>query len=292
MICDLSLIRVGTARRSRKGLTLLELVVVMGVLVAIAGLLVPLLPNLIATANNATGAVNVAELTKELQTYQAVNSQKYPDGYDSLVDGSNAIPPQVLLSTWFSGMGASDLNVTTLSTSEATSLSLAGITTVYNLVSASGGTTGVSATFPGVATTTAMGVTTPTATLLSSSPTVVKVQPAYIQQVFGEGASPGIGDPNTYVAFGVGAYSTIVGAPMAEWQKRRCEAALAETMIRARPTAGSSPSIGSTPRATTPPRWSAALVPARWGSWQAMECRTSTTAPTTSNSLPYDAGSG
>ena len=65
MICDLSLIRVGTARRSRKGLTLLELVVVMGVLVAIAGLLVPLLPNLIATANNATGAVNVAELTKE-----------------------------------------------------------------------------------------------------------------------------------------------------------------------------------------------------------------------------------
>ncbi len=213
MICDLSLIRVGTARRSRKGLTLLELVVVMGVLVAIAGLLVPLLPNLIATANNATGAVNVAELTKELQTYQAVNSQKYPDGYDSLVDGSNAIPPQVLLSTWFSGMGASDLNVTTLLTFEATSLSLAGITTVYNLVSASGGTTGVSATFPGVATTTAMGVTTPTATLLSSSPTVVKVQPAYIQQVFGEGASPGIGDPNTYVALGVGAYSTIVGAP-------------------------------------------------------------------------------
>lgn len=184
----------------------------MGILVAIAGILVPLLPNLLATANNATGAVNVTELNKEVQTYAVVNSQKYPDGYDSLVDSSGAIPLQVLLSSWFSGMGANDLNVTTLTGSEATSLSKAGITTVYNLVSASGGTTGVSATFPGVVTTTAMGVTTPTATLLSSSPTVVKVQPTYIQQVFGEGASPGSTDTNTYVALGLGAYSTIVGA--------------------------------------------------------------------------------
>ena len=77
----------------------------MGILVAIAGILVPL-ANLLATANNATGAVNVTELNKEVQTYAAVNSQKYPDGYDSLVDSSGVIPSQVLLSSWFSGMGA------------------------------------------------------------------------------------------------------------------------------------------------------------------------------------------
>ena len=64
----------------------------MGILVAIAGILVPLLPNLLATANNATGAVNVTELNKEVQTYAAVNSQKYPDGYDSLVDSERRDP--------------------------------------------------------------------------------------------------------------------------------------------------------------------------------------------------------
>ena len=192
------------ARRSRWGLTLLELVVVMAILVVIAGVLVPLLPNLLANANNATGAVNVTELNKAVQAYQAVNYQ-YPDGYDSLVLAAGTLAPQVLFSTW-GNVGTSLPIVSTPTTAEVTSLNHAGITTVYNMVDRSStGNPSASATFPGVVGNTTMGTFTPTPVTISTSTPLVTATPTYVQQVFGQGAVPANDTTGVYVVLGIGA---------------------------------------------------------------------------------------
>lgn len=229
--------REGNPGRRRQGLTLLELVVVMAVLVAIAGILVPLLPNMLVTANNSTGAVNVTELTKAVQLYQESNAG-YPDGYDSLiVSGGTALAPQVLASTW-AGASTSLPVVSTWTADQITSLNAAGITTVYNMVDMTTTPT-PSATFPGVATTTTGSgmdkTTTPTATTISTSTPLVTATPAYVQSVFGTGAVPtaDLTNGTAYVVLGVGAECSIVG-------NHQC--GIAEAPVRGTPGQGDDPS--------------------------------------------------
>jgi type II secretory pathway pseudopilin PulG len=81
---------IGHSVTGRTGLTLLELVIVMTILVALAGILVPLLPDLAEKGSQSSGVTNVVELDKVLQTYYAVNL-RYPDGYDSLLNTSQEI---------------------------------------------------------------------------------------------------------------------------------------------------------------------------------------------------------
>src|SRR5580692_5139456 len=72
--------------KSRPGLTLMELVVVLMVLVALAGVLVPMLPSMLTRAHVAAHTTNVTELTKVIMEYQALNNG-FPDQWDSLTDG-------------------------------------------------------------------------------------------------------------------------------------------------------------------------------------------------------------
>ncbi len=74
----------------RCGLTLMELVVVLLILAALAGILVPMLPNMLSRAHTATGATNTGELAKAVQLYQA-SYMKYPDNFDSLLNTSGHI---------------------------------------------------------------------------------------------------------------------------------------------------------------------------------------------------------
>lgn len=71
----------------RRGLTLMELVVVLSVLAAVAAILVPLLPNLLRRAHKATDATQTSELSKAVQTYQAAY-MSYPDNFDLLTTGT------------------------------------------------------------------------------------------------------------------------------------------------------------------------------------------------------------
>src|SRR6266446_306962 len=71
----------------RRGLTLIELIVVLMVLVALAGILVPMLPSMLTRAHVAAHVTNVVEIAKAITTYQALNSG-YPDQWDSLTDGT------------------------------------------------------------------------------------------------------------------------------------------------------------------------------------------------------------
>jgi type II secretory pathway pseudopilin PulG len=78
------------ANHRRRGLTLMELVVVMFILIAVASIMVPIFPSMIERAHRSTGATNTSELTKAVQLYQAINGF-YPDGYDLMTDGTTMI---------------------------------------------------------------------------------------------------------------------------------------------------------------------------------------------------------
>ncbi len=71
----------------RPALTLLELAVVLVILVALAGIVVPLLPNMLGRAETSSGATNQSEIIKWVQTFEQTHSG-YPRDWDALTDGS------------------------------------------------------------------------------------------------------------------------------------------------------------------------------------------------------------
>ena len=76
-----------TRQTGRSGLTLLELVVVMTILVALAGILIPLLPGLFTRSAIATNSTNVPEIGKAIGEYQQMYLQ-FPNNWDALTDAS------------------------------------------------------------------------------------------------------------------------------------------------------------------------------------------------------------
>lgn len=74
-------------RRPRRGLTLVELIVVMAILVALAAIVIPLLPGVLGRAETSARATNQSEIYKWIQTYEATTSS-YPQDWDALVDKS------------------------------------------------------------------------------------------------------------------------------------------------------------------------------------------------------------
>ena len=74
--------------KNRQGLTLLELVVVMVILVALAGILVPMLPGMMGRAHAVNHSANVVEINKIWGLYANTNGG-YPDGLDSLISGTD-----------------------------------------------------------------------------------------------------------------------------------------------------------------------------------------------------------
>src|SRR5579862_6496570 len=76
--------------RTRNGLTLMELIVVLMILVALAGIIIPMLPSMLTRAHVATHTTNVTEIAKLILTYQATHPG-FPDQWDSMTDGNNMI---------------------------------------------------------------------------------------------------------------------------------------------------------------------------------------------------------
>ena len=136
----------------RRGLTLVELVVVMAILIALAGIIIPILPGIIGRAETSARATNDSEIYKWIQTYEATNSQ-YPYDWDSLLDFSSGSPVAPTYAQGFTtpktsttlGPTGPALTTTTLTTGQAGALTGGGIVS-YQMMSnsTSSGLTGSS----------------------------------------------------------------------------------------------------------------------------------------------------
>jgi prepilin-type N-terminal cleavage/methylation domain-containing protein len=122
--------------RLRQGMTLIELVVVMVILVALAGVAVTILPGILTQAHTATCATNISATSSAILTYQGLNSS-YPNNWDALSDGSDMITYFAggsALPAKFGGPGSNQaggqLTGSVLTTGEVSALANAGIVTV------------------------------------------------------------------------------------------------------------------------------------------------------------------
>jgi len=131
-------------KKSRLGLTLVELVVVIAILAVLATIVLPKLDGLQGNANHAVGANSVADTARYIQTYRTVK-QRYPDGWDSLTDGTNLYPANNPGNTTSSGTppygkglhatfygSTGKFTAGTLTADDVTGLKAIGIYTVYH----------------------------------------------------------------------------------------------------------------------------------------------------------------
>lgn len=195
----------------RHGLTLLELVVVMAILAALAGILVPLFPNLIYKAHTSTGATNLGEIAKAVQLYAANNGNNYPSNFDSLVTtGSTATTG---LASYVADQ-TSDLTASSLQSADLNALNAAGISAVVSMVENPNtpNTSGDhqndwSPTFYPYGNDSSV---TPTSGTLSTSSKVAYLSPTVAASKFAVSAA------GTYVVFGLGKYCTLASTGMDE----------------------------------------------------------------------------
>ncbi len=213
-----------------RGLTLLELVVVLTVLAAVAGILVPMLPNLLRKAHKSVDATQSGELAKALQMYQA-QFTSYPDNFDLLTDGS-AFPAYLPAD---GGTFGGFVELKSLTANELKALRRVGVQSVQKLA-ADRTPTGFHPTrnpYAGTIVTDAIsingdGTTTPAVKFAVIDPTnaanssyaaILAANPSFLQTVINA-------DPTArYVIFGVGPRCSMVGqviqdAPMSTPQKK------------------------------------------------------------------------
>jgi len=123
--------------RRNAGLTLLELVVVLTVLVAIGALVVPMLPNMIHRSNIASCVVNITEMDKLMQTYSNLYAE-FPDRLDNLVKADGNLASYVAAGS-YGDPPAPSFAAASLTAEEATSLTAGGIKNLCTLVEDAGG---------------------------------------------------------------------------------------------------------------------------------------------------------
>lgn len=76
--------------RNNRGFTLIELVVVLAILAALAGLIIPKVDFLRSSAETSSSAASMQDITSNLQLYRTAKA-RYPMHVDSLIDTTGAI---------------------------------------------------------------------------------------------------------------------------------------------------------------------------------------------------------
>ncbi len=114
--------------KTKRGFTLIELVVVLLVLIALAGILLPQFSGVVNRTHTAAASTNMTEINKAMTLYQVKSLKGYPDKLDvPIVSGGT------LADTLEAG-GPPDMTVVDLNAIQLASLNAAGITTAYPLL--------------------------------------------------------------------------------------------------------------------------------------------------------------
>ncbi len=212
--------------RFRRGLTLMELVVVMVILIALAGVVLPMLPSFLTKAHDTTTTTNISEVNKAMTGYLSTNLS-YPNQLDSLVDDTGKIFAGVIFSpsnpnqqNTYTPPGGSTaitpLTLGSLTAGTSSSLVAGGITNLVQLSSSyanyGGPTYGALRRAPPPTLITVGSTTNPT-TNTTSYPSVVFADQNYI---YGKLYIQPVYDSNNvecqYVVFGLGPYCTMIGS--------------------------------------------------------------------------------
>jgi prepilin-type N-terminal cleavage/methylation domain-containing protein len=118
-------------RHGHRGLTLLELVVVIGVLALLAGLMIPKVADLVERSRSSAQAFSTADVGRQLEMFFGMN-QKYPDGWDTLTNGSGGLYANLHANlTASTGTLGSILLTGTMTEDQITSLNAAGISHAF-----------------------------------------------------------------------------------------------------------------------------------------------------------------
>jgi hypothetical protein len=203
-------------------LTLLELVIVLTILVALAGLVVPMVSNLLPFSSSSAGATNAAEIERVVQVcltrpqYNSLGQIDTLDLLDNITAASlitaTSLPPQQGGGFVPNNYNATppDVSVGTLNmtTQIVNSLAALGIQNVYPLAEnpSPGTSTPWNPTFYPYALNYSSGtLLPPTSMALSGVNSVAQLNSTVAAQKFGVSIS------GTYVVFGLGKYSAMSG---------------------------------------------------------------------------------
>ena len=176
-------------RASARGLTLIELVVVLAILVALAGLIIGNFPSLLRKASGSTSANTIQDIARAVSIRQTTLNS-VGSGFDSLLDTSDAVfsklPPGCLTNI-----------VATALTTNAAALAELGLTQICRLDA-----TTTDATWSVAASNNLVNVIGTTVAAQATPFLVNKIIP---------NSSAYVGTPTVWL-FGVGKISTLVGA--------------------------------------------------------------------------------
>lgn len=180
---------ISTTKRlsARQGLTLLELVIVLAILAALAGLVLPLAGTYLTKAHAGAASDNFKEISKVVQQYQTV-TRLYPDQLDSLLEDTAT----GTVFTEIPGATGGDLSATTITANIFTSLTEAGITSYCEHNTSSDSSTFAS--------------TDPPAAFIVTTDSVATVDAGAVLAELGVGDGSG-----TYAIFGFGHETNIIG---------------------------------------------------------------------------------
>lgn len=198
----------GPRSRRRRGLTLMELVVVLTILAALAAIMIPLFPNLLRRAHKATDATQTSEVSKAVQLYWAVNIG-FPDEWDLMTVSTGTTAPDFLPNDAGTPFGGA-ATVGNLTAAQVSALNRVGVTNGHHFVATLG-----AANHPTlnpysapVTTPTPLSATTPVFLIDNASTNI----PIEIQNIIARNIAAG--DTPRFVVFGVGTRSQMVGNVM------------------------------------------------------------------------------
>jgi type II secretory pathway pseudopilin PulG len=207
----------------RSGLTLVELIVVLTILIAVSALLVPLLPSMVSRSHDASSATNISDISRQVQTYNQLYFG-YPNNLDNLVEagtgGGNA-----LLGTLAGGANLNNMvTAQKLTQAQATALSNIGITSFANLTGTAPATiANWSPTFfpyttmaPNQSANVTLVSSLPTVAVLTGTTTTVGATPAAGTGLSVGVAKLGLSPTGTYVVLGFGSANSAVGKVVQE----------------------------------------------------------------------------